>query len=110
MSGRFCSHCSSGARATADVSAVQAGRAMLETMSPTSSRPYDTEDCARVVELSLLAWAPVFDSFHAMLGDDLYRRVHPDWLTDQAASVRDALERNDTWVSVTDDTVSGFVN
>jgi ribosomal protein S18 acetylase RimI-like enzyme len=83
---------------------------MLDTMSPTSFRPYDTEDCARVVELSLLAWAPVFDSFHAMLGDDLYRRVHPDWLTDQAASVRDALERNDTWVSVTDDTVSGFVN
>ena len=45
-----------------------------------------------------------------MLGDDLYRRVHPDWRTDQSASVRAALERNDTWVSVTGDTVTGFVN
>jgi ribosomal protein S18 acetylase RimI-like enzyme len=83
---------------------------MLDTMSSTSIRPYDTEDCTRVVELSLHAWARVFDSFHTMLGDDLYRRVHPDWRTDQAASVRDALDRNDTWVSVSDGTVSGFVN
>jgi len=79
-------------------------------MSPTSIRRYVAGDCSRVVELSLDAWAPVFDSFRAMLGDDLYRRVHPDWRTDQAASVREALERNDTWVSVADDRVSGFVN
>jgi len=95
---------------TADVSAVKAGRAMLDTMRSTSIRPYVTEDCTRVVELSLHAWALVFESFHTMLGDDLYRRVHPDWRTDQAASVREALDRNDTWVSVSDDTVSGFVN
>ena len=45
----------------------------------------------RIVELSLDAWAPVFASFKAVLGDDLYERVHPDWRTDQAASVRATL-------------------
>lgn len=77
---------------------------------PTSLRPACTTDTDRIVELSLAAWEPVFISFREVLGDDLYRRVHPDWRTDQAASVRDALERNHTWVAVTDHTVTGFVN
>jgi len=76
----------------------------------TTIRPYDPEDRTRVVELSLDAWAPVFESFKKILGQDLYARVHPDWETDQAESVRDALDRNDTWVAVTDGTVTGFVN
>lgn len=68
------------------------------------------EDYIRVVELSLEAWAPVFDSFRRMLGEELYQRVHPDWKLHQAASVRDALERNETWVAVAQGTVVGFVN
>ena len=68
------------------------------------------EDNIRVVELSLEAWAPVFDSFRRMLGEELYQRVHPDWKLHQAASVRDALERNETWVAVAEGTVVGFVN
>jgi ribosomal protein S18 acetylase RimI-like enzyme len=80
------------------------------TVDATMIRTCSVDDHDRVVELSLAAWQPVFDSFRAILGDDLYRRVHPDWLTDQATSVRDALDRNETWVSVTDAAVSGFVN
>ncbi|MGH8909575.1 MAG: GNAT family N-acetyltransferase [Egibacteraceae bacterium] len=79
-------------------------------MNPTTIRELNPTDCARVVELSLAAWAPVFDSFRTMLGEDLYHRVHPDWELHQAASVRDALQRNDTWVALTSGTVSGFVN
>jgi ribosomal protein S18 acetylase RimI-like enzyme len=79
-------------------------------VSTTTLRPYAPDDEQRVVELSLAAWAPVFDSFRTILGPDLYERVHPDWTVHQAASVRDALSRNDTWVAVTDDVVSGFVN
>ena len=68
------------------------------------------EDGTRVVELALEAWAPVFDSFRTILGEELYQRVHPDWKLHQAASVRDALERNETWVAAVGDTVLGFVN
>ena len=76
----------------------------LETRAATAA------DTDRIVELSLAAWAPVFESFRAVLGDDLYQRVHPDWTTHQAASVRDAIERHETWVSVVDGAVGGFVN
>lgn len=79
------------------------------THSSTTLRRYGVADADRIVELSLAAWEPVFASFRAVMGDDLYARVHPDWVTDQAASVRDALERHDTWVAVTGDTISGFV-
>jgi ribosomal protein S18 acetylase RimI-like enzyme len=79
-------------------------------MSATTIRRFDAGDTDRVVELSLDAWTPVFESFHAVLGEDLYRRVHPDWRIHQAASVRDALQRNDTWVAVDDGTTVGFVN
>jgi ribosomal protein S18 acetylase RimI-like enzyme len=68
---------------------------------------HDTDE---IVRLSLRAWAPVFASFKAVFGDRLYRRVHPDWHTDQAASVREALDRNDTWVALRGSTVTGFVN
>jgi ribosomal protein S18 acetylase RimI-like enzyme len=76
----------------------------------TDIRRATTDDADRIVELSLRAWAPVFASFRTVLGDDLYARVHPDWQTDQATSVRDALEHNDTWLTVTEGRISGFVN
>jgi ribosomal protein S18 acetylase RimI-like enzyme len=76
----------------------------------TTIRRYQPGDATAVVNLGIRAWAPVFASFRAILGDDLYERVHPDWEIHQADSIRDALERNDTWVAVTADRVVGFVN
>lgn len=73
-------------------------------------RPAQADDTARVVELSLAAWAPVFDSFRSLMGEALYQRVHPDWEADQAASVRDAVDRHTTWVAVAAGHVYGFVN
>lgn len=79
-------------------------------MSRTTVRPFTTADADAVVEISLRAWAPVFASFEAILGADLYARVHPDWHRDQAASVRRALDDHDTWVAELDGRVVGFVN
>ena len=79
-------------------------------MAALSIEPFAPAHTDRVVELSLLAWAPVFASFKAMMGDALYARVHPDWRRDQAESVRAALGSNDTWVAVVDGDVAGFVN
>jgi ribosomal protein S18 acetylase RimI-like enzyme len=79
-------------------------------MSNPTIRPFAASDADAIVDLSLRAWAPVFASFKAVLGGDLYARVHPDWRRDQAVSVRKALDDNDTWVAEADDTVAGFVN
>jgi ribosomal protein S18 acetylase RimI-like enzyme len=76
----------------------------------TAIRPFTPTDAGRVVELSLAAWEPVFASFRDVMGVDLYERVHPDWHVAQAASVRDALDKHETWVSTTDGTTTGFVN
>jgi len=73
-------------------------------------RRFVAADATAVVELSLRAWAAVFASFATVLGDALYQRIYPDWAASQAQAVRDALERNPTWVAVLDDRVAGFVN
>jgi ribosomal protein S18 acetylase RimI-like enzyme len=73
-------------------------------------RPAREDDTDRIVELSLAAWAPVFESFRTLMGEALYHRVHPDWEADQAAAVRDALDRHTTWVATVASRVCGFVN
>jgi ribosomal protein S18 acetylase RimI-like enzyme len=83
---------------------------MTSAMSDTTIRPYEPADADRVVELSLAAWEPVFASFRNVFGEELYLRIHPDWERSQAGSVREALAGHETWVSVTDAAVSGFVN
>ena len=75
-----------------------------------SLRPFEETDVDAVVRLSLRAWAPVFASFREVWGDDLFHRFHPDWRKSQATDVRDALTKNETWVSVDGSTVTGFVN
>jgi ribosomal protein S18 acetylase RimI-like enzyme len=79
-------------------------------MAALTIEPYAPAHADRVVELSLLAWAPVFASFKTIMGEGLYARVHPDWEHDQATSVRAALADNETWVAVVDGEVAGFVN
>lgn len=79
-------------------------------MNSVTIRAVTASDVDALVELSLEAWAPVFASFEAMMGPDLYGRVHPDWRRDQAAAVRQALADNETWVAEVEGRVGGFVN
>jgi ribosomal protein S18 acetylase RimI-like enzyme len=76
----------------------------------TTVRCYEPADADRVVKISLAAWQPVFASFHTILDERLYQRIHSDWRTDQAAAVRGAVERNETWVATTNGIITGFVN
>jgi GNAT superfamily N-acetyltransferase len=74
-------------------------------------RAVASADIDAVVALSLRAWAPVFSSFQTVLGEAIYQRVYPDWLSSQAQEVgqvcRDHAER--TWVAVDDGTPVGFI-
>jgi ribosomal protein S18 acetylase RimI-like enzyme len=106
------------ATTTASVAATAADQDHLSTtrleggpsMTAHTIIRYAPHHAERIVALSLDAWAPVFASFRTVLGDDLYRRVHPDWRRDQAASVRAALDDHDTWVAMVDGEITGFVN
>jgi len=77
-----------------------------------SIRPYRRDDADAVVELSLDAWAPVFESIRVALGDELFERSYGgDWRAAQRATVEHALtdEATHVWVSEAEGEVAGFV-
>ena len=56
-----------------------------------------------MVEFSLQAWRPVFDSFRAVLSDAVYTRVYQDWLQTQAAAVVSVCLDRDMDIFVAED-------
>jgi len=42
-------------------------------------RPYSENDRQSVLEICLLAFAPIHESFEALLGSELFRLVYSDW-------------------------------
>jgi GNAT superfamily N-acetyltransferase len=74
-------------------------------------RDYRAEDEQAVVELSLRAWAPVFESLEQILGPELSARLHGDWRQHQAQAVRATLANpaSTVWVAQAGDHVVGFV-
>ncbi len=74
-------------------------------------RPYASNDLEAIVELSILAWEPVFDSFQQVLGSAIYALIYPDWKPAQKAVVESACrdsEKYHVWVAEVDQTVVGF--
>ena len=58
-------------------------------------------DVDTIVEFSLRAWEPIFESFRRVLGDAIFERLHqPDWRTVQADAVRSSCTNEDVDVSV----------
>ena len=75
-------------------------------------RPYTIADHAGVIQLSILAWEPVFTAWQRILGPDLYPiAIYPDWRTGQTEVVEKviAIEHMHTWVADVDGVVAGFV-
>ena len=75
-------------------------------------RPFHESDLDAVVEFSLRAWEPVFESMHRVLGDTIFARVqNPHWRTVQAAAVHSSCtsEDRDVFVAVDGQQPVGFV-
>ena len=74
-------------------------------------RKLEPSDVEAIVEFSLRAWEPVFASLQVVLGDEIFLRLHPDWRTGQAESVRSSCTNpdRDSFVAVVDDRPVGFV-
>jgi GNAT superfamily N-acetyltransferase len=78
----------------------------------TQIRPYSEDDLETIVELSLLAWEPVFTAWQQILGPTLYPlAIYPDWRKSQKEVVEKSCrnEKFNTWVAVVDGKVVGFV-
>ncbi|MEU4426223.1 GNAT family N-acetyltransferase [Actinoplanes sp. NPDC024001] len=77
---------------------------------PVEIRAFSPADVDAIVEFSLRAWAPVFESFEKVLGREIFLRAYPDWLASQARDVtRTCTEHAEhTWVAVADGRPAGF--
>jgi GNAT superfamily N-acetyltransferase len=74
-------------------------------------RPYEESDLAAIVEFSLRAWEPVFESMRDVLGEAIFARLHhPNWRAVQAEAVRSSCSsgERDVFVAVADERPVGF--
>jgi ribosomal protein S18 acetylase RimI-like enzyme len=65
-----------------------------------------------IVDLSLLAWVPVFNSFEAILGPRIYPVLYPDWRLGQAEGVEKYCmdqEKSIVFVAEVGGQVVGFI-
>lgn len=75
-------------------------------------RPVRDADVEDLVQLSLLAWEPVFRSFEQVLGPTIYALIWPDWKAGQRDAVEGVCrdgEKTIVWVAELDGAVVGFV-
>lgn len=79
---------------------------------PATIRRYTPADLPAIVELSLLAWEPVFNAWQEILGPGLYElAITPDWHTMQAETVQKycTMPGIVTVVAEVDGMVAGFL-
>jgi GNAT superfamily N-acetyltransferase len=74
-------------------------------------RAFEEDDLEAVVEFSLRAWEPVFQSVRKVLGDEVFLRLHPEWRASQTEAVESSCTNpdRDVFVAVTDDRLVAFV-
>lgn len=74
--------------------------------------PYTPEHLEAVVQLSLKAWAPVFESLERVMNADVYRAFYPDhWHASQRKAVEEVCRAEDTsvWLATEVESVVGFI-
>ena len=74
-------------------------------------RLYEQSDLEAIVDFSLRAWEPVFESLRHVLGDAIFERLNqPNWAAVQAEAVRSSCtsDERDVFVAVADGRPVGF--
>jgi|SRR4051812_27078652 GNAT superfamily N-acetyltransferase len=75
-------------------------------------RPFSPDDLEEMVQLSLLAWTPVFRSFEQVLGSKIYSLLFPEGEQAQRSVVEKMCtghEKTHVWVAECDGVITGFI-
>lgn len=75
-------------------------------------RPYVDSDWQSVLEICLLAFAPIHESFESLLGSELFRLVYPDWKASQQKYLHSLTEQDKGRLFVAEENgvVAGFIH
>jgi ribosomal protein S18 acetylase RimI-like enzyme len=70
-----------------------------------------TEDVARIKEIAVLAWSPIYVLREHLMGRQLFHMLHPDWKTVKSSEVESHFKKYPQWTIVLeeDDKVVGFL-
>jgi N-acetylglutamate synthase-like GNAT family acetyltransferase len=73
-------------------------------------RPAQETDLSALIELTLMAFEPIFKSFKRILGEEIFPVLHPDWRETHRKIVVDAFEDEDIglWVAEMDGIAAGL--
>ena len=55
-------------------------------------RPFRDSDLPTLLDIAVAAWQPVFESYRALLGDELFQTAFPDWKTMKRGHIVSACE------------------
>ena len=75
-------------------------------------RPIKKKDIEDIVQLSLMAWVPVFDSFKQILGSKIFSLIWPDWQNSQKGGIEKICideTKSTVIVAEVNDDVVGFL-
>lgn len=75
-------------------------------------RPVRDNDVEALVQLSLLAWEDVFESFQRIMGPSIYPLIWPDWKDGQRKGVENVCqdgEKTAVWVAEERGRAVGFI-
>jgi len=74
-------------------------------------RPAKDEDVSQLIQLCLLAFKPIFESFKEILGPDIFTVIYPDWKATQTMVVKTELsnEEIDVCVAEVEGKVAGLI-
>jgi ribosomal protein S18 acetylase RimI-like enzyme len=74
--------------------------------------PYNAKHLDAIIQLSLRAWTPVFDSIQNVMDADVYQAFYPNhWQVSQKKAIEDVCAAEDTtvWVAMDASLIVGFV-
>ena len=74
-------------------------------------RPFHEDDLNAVIQITLLAFEPVFLSFEKILGPEIYAILYPDWHKIQIQGVKNLMnnEKFHFWIADVDGKVVGYI-
>jgi GNAT superfamily N-acetyltransferase len=90
---------------------IRADTVMRAMSAGVEIRSYEESDLEAIVEFSLRAWEPVFESLRQVLGEPIFARLHqPSWRAAQAEAVRSSCTspEREVFVAVADGRPAGF--